>query len=172
VEVEVDWVGYELHPRTPPGGVPLAEVLGAPDEMLRYVRSFAAGFGISDLAPPLRLAPTRRAHAVAQHARDEGRLAQYRASAFDAYWRRRRGLESDEDLASLAAEAGLEPARALAAAQDPAMLRRVDGARRAALEAGVSGVPTFDIGATRIVGCQRYDVIAEAARRAGARRRG
>jgi predicted DsbA family dithiol-disulfide isomerase len=171
VDVEVDWVGYELHPRTPPGGIPLAEYLGAPEELLGYVRSFAAGFGISDLVPPLRLAPTRRAHAVAQHARDAGRLAQYRAAAFDAYWRKGRGLESDGDLAAIAREAGLEPARAVAAANDPALLERVDAARRAALEAGVTGVPTFDIGATRVVGCQRYEVLAEAARRAGARRR-
>jgi predicted DsbA family dithiol-disulfide isomerase len=167
----VDWVGYELHPRTPPGGIPLAEYLRAPAELLGYVRSFAAGFGIHDLVPPLRLASTRRALAAAQHARDAGRLAPFRAAAFDAYWRRGRGLESDGDLAALAEEAGVDPARAVAAAADPAMLARVDAARRAALEAGVTGIPTFEIGASRVVGCQRYEVLAEAARRAGARRR-
>jgi predicted DsbA family dithiol-disulfide isomerase len=59
----------------------------------------------------------------------------------------------------------------LQVARDPAALARVDGARRAALEAGVTGIPTFDIGDTRLVGCQRYEVLADAARRAGARRR-
>ncbi len=164
-------MGYELHPGTPSGGVPLAEYLPDPDAMLGYVRSFAAGFGIGDLVPPLRLAPTRRALAVAQHARDAGRLEPFRAAAFDAYWRKGRALESDDDLAAIAREAGLEPAAALAAAGDAVTLARVAGARRAALEAGVTGIPTFDIGATRIVGCQRYEVLAESARRAGARRR-
>jgi predicted DsbA family dithiol-disulfide isomerase len=164
-------VGYELHPRAPPGGIPLAEYLRAPAEMLGYVKSFAAGFGIADLVPPLRLASTRRALAAAEHARDAGRLDAFRAAAFDAYWRRGRGLESDGDLAAIAGEAGVEPARAIAAATDPAMLARVDAARRAALEAGVTGIPTFEIGASRVVGCQRYEVLAEAARRAGARRR-
>jgi predicted DsbA family dithiol-disulfide isomerase len=171
LEVDVDWVGYELHPRTPPGGIPLTDYLPAHEAMLGYVRSFATRFGISDLEPPERLASTRRAHAVALHARDVGRLEAFRAAAFDAYWRKRRGLESDEDLALLAREAGLEPDAALEVARDPAALARVDGARRAALEAGVTGIPTFDIGDTRLVGCQRYAVLADAARRAGARRR-
>ncbi len=169
--VEIDWVGYELHPLTPPGGIPLAEVLPQPEAMLGYVRSFAAGFGIPDLVPPVRLASTRRALAVAQHARDVGRLDAFRAVAFDAYWRKGHGLESDEDLAAIACEAGLDPDAALAAARAPAALARVDAARRAALEAGVTGVPTFDIGPTRVVGCQRFEVLAEAARRAGAKRR-
>jgi predicted DsbA family dithiol-disulfide isomerase len=169
--VAVDWVGYELHPETPAGGLPLADVLRDPDAMLGYVRSFAAGFGIEDLAPPGVLPSTRRAHAVAQRARDAGRIDAFRAAAFDAYWRRGRGLEADDDLAALAREAGLDPGAALAAATDPALLARVDAARRAAAAAGVTGIPTFDVGPSRIVGCQRYEVLADAARRAGARRR-
>jgi hypothetical protein len=54
----------------------------------------------------------------------------------------------------------------------------VDEARRAALAARVGGVPTLDVEPeapdappSRIVGCQRYEVLAEAVRRAGARRR-
>jgi predicted DsbA family dithiol-disulfide isomerase len=169
--VELEWVGYELHPETPPGGVPLAEYLSAPEAMLGYVRSFAASFGIEDLVHPDRLVNTRRAHAVALHARERGRLGELRAAAFDAYWRRGRGLESDDELAALAGEAGLDVGAALAAARDPATLARVDGARRAALQAGVTGIPTFDIGRARIVGCRPYEALAEAARRAGARRR-
>jgi predicted DsbA family dithiol-disulfide isomerase len=169
--VEVDWVGYELHPETPPGGVPLEEYLRDAEAMLGYVRGFAAGFGIHDLVPPRVLASTRRVHAVAQRARDAGRLEPFRAAAFDAYWRRSRGLESDEDLAAIAREAGLEPAAAVSAADDREALARVDEARRAAVAAGVRGIPTFDLGPVRIVGCQRYEVLADALRRAGARRR-
>jgi predicted DsbA family dithiol-disulfide isomerase len=168
----VDWVGYELHPGTPPGGVPLAEYLPDATAMLGYVKTFAARFGIGDLVPPRLLASTRRAHAVAQRARDEGRLDAFRVAAFDAYWRRGRGLESDDELAALAREVGLDPRAALAAAVDPATLARVDAARREAAAAGVGSIPTFHVGEARIVGCQQYDVLADAVRRAGARRRG
>jgi 2-hydroxychromene-2-carboxylate isomerase len=177
----VRWVGYELHPETPPGGVPLSQYLRDADGMLRYVKTFAAGFGIPDLSPPERLASTRRALAVAEHARDMGRLEPFVAAAYDAYWRRREGLESDAELAELARRARLDPDAAVAAAAAPALLARVDAARGAAIAAGVTGIPTFDVSPaspgsgdvpSRVVGCQRYDVLAEAVRRAGARRRG
>jgi len=167
----VDWVGYELHPGTPAGGIPLSEFLPRSAEASGYVRAFAVGFGIDDLVPPGRVANTRRALAAAQAARDLGRLDAWRAAAFDAYWRKGRGLESDEDLAALARDAGIDPAIALRAATDPAALARVDAARREAERAGVTGIPTFDVADARIVGCQRYEVLAEAVRRAGARRR-
>lgn len=179
-------MGYELHPETPPGGVPIAEHLRDPEGMHAYVRSFAAGFGIPDLRPPVRLANTRRALAVAEHARDEGRLEALSAASYDAYWRLGQGIETDEDLRAIARRAGLDPAAAVAAARDPALLARVDAARREALGAGVTGVPTFDVEPgepggpgepgpprlpSRVVGCQRYEVLAEAVRRAGGRRR-
>jgi predicted DsbA family dithiol-disulfide isomerase len=170
-ELEVEWVGYELHPETPPGGVPLADWLAEPEAMNRYVRAFAADFGVRDVLPPTVLANTRRALAAAQAARDAGRLEAWRAAAFDAYWRKGRGLESDEDVAAIARDAGVDPAVAVRAAGDPDALARVDGARREALRAGVRGIPTFHVGGARIVGCQRYEVLSEAVRRAGGKRR-
>lgn len=179
-ELDVEWVGYELHPDTPPGGVPLASYLPNADAMLGYVRSFAAGFGIPDLVAPSRLSNTRRALAVGEHAREVGRLDAFRAAAFDAYWRGGNPLEDDAELRAVALAAGLDPDAALAAASDPDVLARVDAARHRARAAGVTGVPAFDFvpegapvgGAPlRVVGCQRYEVLAEAARRAGARRR-
>ena len=144
------------------------------------MRSFAAAFGIPDLAPPRRLANTRRALAVAEHARDVGLLEPFNAAVYDAYWRQGLGIESDDELAVVARRAGLDPAAAVSAARDAALAGRVDAARRAALEAGVTGIPTFDIvpagpeggrAPVRVVGCQRYEVLAEAVRRAGGRRR-
>ncbi len=122
--------------------------------------------------PPTHIPNTRRALALAELARDEGRLEDLRAHGFDAYWRRGLGIESDDDLRRMGREIGLDPDTALAATSDAGLLARVDGARRRALEAGVTGIPTFDFGATaRVVGCQQYEVLADSARRAGARRR-
>jgi predicted DsbA family dithiol-disulfide isomerase len=172
-------VGYELHPDTPPGGVALSSYLRDADAMLRHVKEFAAGFGIADLRPPERLANTRRAMAAARRASQEGRLEAFSSAAYDAYWRRGEGLESDEQIAAIARAAGVSPEAAVAAASDPALLALVDAARRAALAAGVTGIPTFDFApaagasgaGSRVVGCQRYEVLAEAVRRAGGRRR-
>ncbi len=171
-DLELEWIGYELHPETPPGGLPLDRILPNAEAMLRSVRDFAERFGIDDLRAPARLANTRRALAVAERARDAGRLGAFRAAAFDAYWRRGADLEDPGALAGLAALAGLDPAAARDAVEDPALLSRVDAARERARAAGVTGIPTFDFGATRVVGCQPYEVLAAAARRAGAPRAG
>ncbi|HEY6003400.1 MAG TPA: DsbA family protein [Anaeromyxobacter sp.] len=179
-EVELVWVGYELHPETPPGGVAVAEHFRDAEGMHAYVKSFAAGFGILDLSPPARLANTRRVLAVAEHARHEGKLGAFNAAAYDAYWRHGEGIESDAELAALARRAGLDPEAAVTAARDPALLARVDAARDEAMRAGVTGVPTFEVEpeapggsrmASRVVGCQRYEVLVDAVRRAGARKR-
>ena len=49
--------------------------------------------------------------------------------------------------------------------------RNVDVVGRDAAAAGVTGIPTFDIGTERVVGAQPYDVLAEAAVRQGGRAR-
>ena len=95
-------MGYELHPDTPAGGVLLSSWLPNAEAMLGYVHAFAARFGIPDLAAPARLPNTRRALAVAEFARDGGRLDPFRAAAFDAYWRGGHGLEDDGELAAIA----------------------------------------------------------------------
>jgi predicted DsbA family dithiol-disulfide isomerase len=160
--------------------VPLDEYLPDAKGMLGYVRGFAEGFGVEGLQAPERLESTRRALAVAQLARREGRLDAWREAAFDAYWRGGRGIESDGELRDLARAAGLDGDAAVAAARDPALLAEVDAARVRARGAGVTGIPTFEFvpepaaphRSVRVVGCQPYEVLAEAARRAGARRRG
>ncbi len=176
----MQWVGYELHPETPPGGAPVSAHLPDADATFRYVREFAAGFGSEDLRPPTRVANTRRAMAAARRARELGRLEAFSAAAYDAYWRQGSGIESDDEIAAIARAAGVDPAAAVAAASDPALLAVVDAARRAAMQAGVTGIPTFDFepgpgtsgAGARVVGCQRYEVLADATRRAGGRRRG
>ena len=48
---------------------------------------------------------------------------------------------------------------------------RVDERQADARRHGVTGIPTFFIGGEAVVGCHPYDVLAAAARRAGARPR-
>ena len=59
----------------------------------------------------------------------------------------------------------------MASLEDPAIVQRVDAMGREAARAGVTGIPTFDLGELRVVGCQSYEVLASAAEQAGARRK-
>lgn len=140
-------------------------------EMTTYLARFAASFGVTGMLRPERSPNTRMALAVAEHARDRGRLHPFRRAAMDAFWRHGRDLEDPAVLADCAREAGLDPALAVAAIDDPALRARVDDMGRAAARAGVTGIPTFVIGSRRVVGCQPYEVLEEVAQAEGARRR-
>lgn len=172
-DLELDWHGFELHPETPPGGMPLSALFPGTDLKVLHARTkeFAAQFGVTGFEPPDRLVNTRRALAVAELARDHGVLGQYRQAALDAHWRRRRNLEDDDVLKALAQTAGLDPAAALAAADSSEYLGRVDARQLQAKRQGVTGIPTLNFGDQWIVGCQPFESMARAVERAGVPRR-
>ena len=172
-DVSIDWRGYELHPDTPPGGMRLADKFGAArlGAMQERLQAFAREFGITDMKLRDRSPNTRKALAVAELARDEGKLPAFRDLAMDAHWRRGMDLESDADLATLAAEAGLDPVRAVAAATDATYLDRIDQRRHEANARGISGIPTFVIGDQGVVGCQPFETLEAFVQAAGAQRK-
>jgi len=172
-DLAVEWCGFELHPGTPRGGMSLSSLF--PPARLPAVRAhmqqFAARFGVTGMNHPDHIPNTRRALAIAELARDQARLDAFRESAMVDYWCEGLDLETDRDLRAIAERAGLAGDDALAAANDPAFHVRVDERQADARRHGVTGIPTFFIGGEAVVGCHPYDVLAAAARRAGARPR-
>jgi len=169
----VVWKGFELHPETPPGGIELGRLFGEARvaAMRPRLQAVAESFGIRGMGSPERLPNTRRALAMAEYARDHGRLDAFREAAMQAHWQEGKDLEDDADLRAIAASAGLEPDAALAASRDERFLARVDAAREEANARGVTGIPTFFFGDVAVVGCQPYEELAAAAQAAGAERR-
>jgi predicted DsbA family dithiol-disulfide isomerase len=138
----------------------------------RSLREFAASFGVTDLELPDHMPNTRRALAIAEYAREQGKLDAFRDAAMHAHWRAGKNLEDEQDLRDIALGAGLEPEAALRAIGARQYLQRVDAMREEASSIGVTGIPTLIIGRYGVVGCQPCEVITQAAERAGARRRG
>jgi predicted DsbA family dithiol-disulfide isomerase len=169
-DIQLDWRGFELHPGTPRGGTPLATLFPGVDlaRMHNQTRGFAARFGVTDFNPPDRIQNSRRALAMAEYARYAGHLEAFRAAAFEGHWRRGLDLEDLGALRELAGRAGLDPEAAVASVDDPATLGRVDEKQEEARRQGITGIPTFVLGHERVVGCQPFEALAAAARRAGA----
>ena len=146
-----------------------------PPERLRgmetYMRDFAARFGIDDFRSRDRVPNTRRALAVAEVAREEGRLDDFRERAMEAHWRDGRDLEDDDVLRDLARAAGL-PEDAVERSKQPRYLARLDAMRAEADAIGVQGIPTFILDDKyALSGAQPYDVFVALAERAGAVKR-
>ncbi|HEX2880847.1 MAG TPA: DsbA family protein [Polyangiaceae bacterium] len=172
-DLQLDWCGFELHPGTPPGGRPLSHLFPGVDldALHAQTQRFAASFGVTGFSPPNRLQNSRRALALAEVAREQGRLEPFRNAAFEAHWRRGEDLEDTATLQRLATMAGLDPDAGLSEADSPGILQRVDARQQEARRRGVTGIPTFVISSQRIVGCQPYSALATAAARAGVTRR-
>ena len=172
-DLTLDWCGFELHPGTPAGGRPLASLFPGVDllGLHQQTKRFAARFDVTGFEPPNTLRNSRRALALAELARDRGRLAPYRQAVLRAHWRERKNIEDLDELLAIAVAVGLDADEARAAPDSRVLLERVDARQQVARRAGVHGIPTFvfvaDGRAETVVGCQSYEVLAQAARRAG-----
>jgi predicted DsbA family dithiol-disulfide isomerase len=153
--------------------MPLEEMFGAERvrKMRPYLVDFAKAQGVSGMVVPAHKPNTRKALALAEWARGQGRLHEVRTGLMDAYWREGLDLEDEAVLARVAVAAGLDGPSALRGSREPEILGRVAAMGREAASAGVTGIPTFDIGEERVVGAQPYPVLAEAVVRQGGRRR-
>ena len=167
-DVNVQWRGFELHPETPIGGIPLTTFFrGRSIEKIRAkMQAFASEFGV-EMHIPDHLANTRRALAMSEFARDEDCLDAFREAATQAYWLEGRDLENENDLRHVAAGAGLDEVDALEASQAPAYLARVQATREEGMDRVVTGVPTLFFGGMPVVGCQRYETFEKVAALAG-----
>ncbi len=140
-------------------------------KMEEYLHRFAAQFGVQEMKRSKRMPNTRRVLAVAEFARDQGKLNEFRWGTMEAHWEDGKDIEDSAVLADLAVASGLDPEKALLAADDAAYLRRVDDLRHEYKQVGVGGIPTFVFGTEPVEGCQPYEVLAAAALRAGAKYR-
>jgi predicted DsbA family dithiol-disulfide isomerase len=138
--------------------------------MADHMTRFAAQFGLHDFRQRDRIPNTRRALALAEVAREEGKLDAFRHRAMDAHWKEAMNLENDDDLRAIAQDAGLAD-DAVERSLDPRYLARVDAMREEANAIGVEGIPTTIIGQFGISGCQPYEVFAQVAERAGAKKK-
>lgn len=172
-DLELDWRGFELHPELPPGGTSL-EMLFPPEKveaMHEHLLQLAAHFGAHGMKLSLHVPNTRRILALAEVAREQGKLQELRDVAMDAHWLEQRDLEDERELYLIANTAGLSGDAVKLAATDPKYLQRVDEARSEAEEMGVTGIPTFILGNYGVVGCQPFSVLEQLAQAAGAKKR-
>lgn len=187
-DLDFEWMGFQLHPRTPRGGMKVSELFGGRDMSAAHeqLRGFAQSFGV-EIRLSDRLPNTRRPLAMAEFARDQGRLHPFRDAVMDAHWSEGRDIEDGAVLREMAEKAGLNADEALAAADGPLMNARVDALGEEARRWGVTGIPTWFLlpegwtpGAplapsgprpVRIVGCQPYERVLAGCMQAGVQRR-
>jgi predicted DsbA family dithiol-disulfide isomerase len=166
-ELAIEWRGVEIHPETPSGGRPLAELFDpkATSRMMEHLRTMGAAFGITFVDRPF-LSNSRLALQAAEFAREAGRFDAFHPALFSAYFSQGLDIGSPEVLSEIARDAGIDAEAMHAALRDGRHLARLREAQEEASRLGVTGVPTFFLaGGTSIVGAQPLDVFRKTLRR-------
>jgi predicted DsbA family dithiol-disulfide isomerase len=148
-------VSYEIHPETPPEGVPLEKIFG-PDARshLEPLKRRCIELGLH-FDPPSLLSNTRLAVEAAEFARDAGRHAEFHREALAAYFARGEDVGDAEVLARAAENVGLDPDALRTALASGVYVARRQAAEQEAHKLGITGVPTYVFAdGARIVGAQ------------------
>lgn len=178
--VEVEYRSYELSPDTPvdfEGSVAefLAQHKGIPveraEQMQQHVTGIAAQVGLDYRMDQVQHTKTLKAHQLLHLAKQHGRQLELAELLFAAYFEQGKHIGHDEQLAELAAEAGLDRAEALAALADERYLPDVLEDIAQAGRYGIQGVPFFVIdGRYGISGAQAPEAFEQALRQVAAER--
>jgi predicted DsbA family dithiol-disulfide isomerase len=169
-DLNVDWRFLEIHPETPPEGMPLSE-LGYPPEQWRQMManlSRMAGEERIPLAEREITTNSRKALLLAEAAKEVGPevFCALNEKLFAAFFGEGRNIGDDAVLRKLAEEAGVPADLVERAWGDPAYGETLSANQAAAAQLGITGVPTFLIGKRILVGAVPAEALLAAAREA------
>jgi predicted DsbA family dithiol-disulfide isomerase len=156
----VEWISVEIHPDTPERGRPLTELFRQVDIdlMMKHLRSMGASFGITFVDRSL-LSNSRPALFAAEFARQQDRFQAVHEAIFSAYFSKGFDIGDTDVLSDIVEKTGLDAALLKNAINSRIYASRLLQAQQEAVQAGITGVPTFVIaGKTTIVGAQPLDV--------------
>ncbi|KJS70578.1 MAG: hypothetical protein JL56_16640 [Desulfotomaculum sp. BICA1-6] len=158
-EIEEEWVGYELHPETPPEGKLLRQMFPNydPTTMILNLNRAGAPYGIT-FSPLEVVANTRLALEAGEFAREAGLFEQAHERLLRAYFQEGENIGEKETLLRLLGEIGLNRQALGEALDNGTYATRLQQARAWAREHDVTALPTFIIeGKDKIIGAKPYE---------------
>ncbi len=162
-DLQVEWLGFEIHPETPPEGIPLVKLFPGADieSMTRRLNSMGAPFGLT-FRKIVNISNSRISLDAGEFAKEQGRFEQFHHAVFQAYFLLGKDIGSIDVLKQIGKEAGLD-ADAMGKALQTGTYRRVrEAAKEEADRLGITAAPTFLFNEKdRIVGAQSIDVFRE-----------
>jgi len=167
-DLKVNWAGLEIHPETPPEGMPI-ERLGYPKgqwaQMMAALREMAAEEGI-ELEDHDFTTNSHRALLLAEATKHAGHEIFYalHERLFHAFFSQGKNIGDEGVLRALAAEAGVPEEIVNVAWHNQDYENRLQLNLQQARELGVRGTPTFVFGEQVLVGAVSVADLQEAAR--------
>jgi predicted DsbA family dithiol-disulfide isomerase len=169
-DLEIQWRGFQIHPEWPAEGVAAEQFYRAMGEQRRkgawqMIESMAAEASL-EMRPASVLANSYLALSAQEFAIEQGRADAFEERVFRAYFRDQANIGDRGVLLELAQEVGLDPAQLGEALAQDRYAMRLKNTGLMAHQRGISGVPTFMIGNSPLVGAQSTEVWRQVLQRA------
>lgn len=165
----LEWKGFQIHPEYPATGLPIEQRM-AQFGRERYlaiwqnIQSLAANIGLYMQPPPL-LTNSLMALEATEYAKEQGKEEDFSRAVYRAYFQESKNIGDIDVLLPIAAGVGLDPGEIQDHLKARTYAARIEAASQEAGTLGVSGVPTFVIGAAQIIGAQAPEVFVSMLRR-------
>lgn len=130
------------------------------EDLKRFARRYGVPFQYNPYFPINTLLLMRGATGMQMH--EPERFHAYVEAVYHAMWVEPRNLNDAATVAAVFEEAGFEPERLLALANDPEVKNRLKADTEAAVRRGVFGAPTMFVGQQMFWGQDRLDFVREA----------
>jgi predicted DsbA family dithiol-disulfide isomerase len=167
----VQWVYFPLHPDTPPQGLLLKDLFAGRnfdlEAMHARMKSLMDGEGL----PYERRSHTynsRLAQELAKWADSKPGFEAIHQALYRAYFVEGRNIGDIDVLIDIAKKVGLPEDEARTVLVERTFKDLIDLDWQKAGRYGISGVPSFVAGGTKVIGAQPYEVLAQQLRAAGA----
>ncbi|MBU5592760.1 DsbA family protein [Clostridium sp. MSJ-4] len=163
IEIEIEWLPFELHPETPLSGAELNSRFPQTqiDMMFKMLKErgkeFNIRFGEVDILPN-----SYRALEGGQYAKLKGKYDEYSKAMFKAYFQNNENIGKKEIINEIASNIGLNINEMNKEIDSGKFKDAIDKTKSLANKYAINSVPTFIINDTyKIVGARDYEYIKE-----------
>jgi predicted DsbA family dithiol-disulfide isomerase len=162
-DLSVEWLAFEIHPETPPEGMPLVKMFPRADveAMTRRLNSMGEPFGLT-FQKIVNISNSRLSLEAGEFAKEQGRFELFHHAVFQAYFSQGRDIGTIEALKQAGREARLDT-EALEKALQAGRYRHVlEEIKEESSRLGITAAPTFILNEKyRIVGAQPIEVFRD-----------
>jgi predicted DsbA family dithiol-disulfide isomerase len=162
-DLKVEWLGFEIHPETPPEGLPLATMFPRADAegIARRLNSMGEPYGIT-FRKVEHIANSRLSLEAGEFAKQQGRFDQFHHAVFEAYFSQGKDIGSLDILKEIGRSAGLDTEGLGKALRTGTYRQTLESVKKEASRRTIIAAPTFIINdQDRIVGAQPIEAFQE-----------
>jgi predicted DsbA family dithiol-disulfide isomerase len=162
-DVQLEWIGYEIHPEIPEGGMTLLEMgfdKDYIDVIVGEIKKRALQLGV-EINIPERFSNSHLALLLTELAKDRGVFKEFNDRVYQDYWVRGIDISDRERLYGYLRELGISKSEIDAFLKNTAR-ERFEENLKLAESYGVYAVPTFIINGKQLSGLQTYEDLVKA----------